>query len=173
MQISINFIIILISLFYYQSILSLNCWEEAFIDNNKVFIDITNNNNHVMMGYLSQININNYQNITVTGMPLITPSLLMEKCDKLGIMICAAVQFFHRPGLVLNNLSQDWGNFLTHEEFITSRRNGITLPMDGEVQGIAYKRKKCFTPIPYGSVSSSFSSLFSSSSSSIETTLSE
>jgi len=87
MQISINFIIILISLFYYQPILSLNCWEEAFIDNNKVFIDTTNNNNHVMMGYLSQININNYQNITVTGMPLITPSLLMEKCDKLGIML--------------------------------------------------------------------------------------
>jgi hypothetical protein len=61
-------------------------------------------------------------------MPKITVELLKEKCDKLGVKICAAIQLFKRPGTWgEDNLSYDWGNFLTHEEYRASRKQGIIL----------------------------------------------
>ena len=121
----LSFTIILFTSVFIQLSWSL-CWEQAFV-NNTVFIDTTYSG-RVVMGYLSQINDEHYPNITATGMPKITPQLLMEKCDKLGVNICAAVQFFTCPGIeLLNYLSQDWGNFLTHEEYVKSRLTGNNL----------------------------------------------
>jgi hypothetical protein len=110
--------------FYFQFTYSLRCWEQAFV-NNTVFIN-TLGTGHVQMGYLSQLNELNYPSIIASGMPKITIELLKEKCDRLGIKICAAIQFFHCPGTWgEDNLSLDWGNLLTPEEYKASRLQGI------------------------------------------------
>jgi len=100
------------------------CWEQAFV-NNTVFIN-TIGTGDVQMGYLSQLNKLNYPNIIPSGMPKITVELLKEKCDKLGIKMCAAIQFFQCPGTWgEDKLSYDWGNLLTPEEYKASRRKGV------------------------------------------------
>ena len=59
-------------------------------------------------------------------MPKITAQLLKEKCDKLSVKICAAVQFFQVPGTFgVEQLSLDWGNFLTLQEYRSTRKQGI------------------------------------------------
>jgi len=122
---SSSFLLLSLFNFYFQFTYSL-CWEQAFV-NNTVFIN-TLGTGHVQMGYLSQLNELNNPNIIPSGMPKITVELLKEKCDKLGVKICAAIQFFKRPGTWgEDNLSYDWGNFLTHEEYRASRRQGIIL----------------------------------------------
>jgi hypothetical protein len=113
---------------YFQFTYSL-CWEQAFV-NNTVFIN-TLGTGHVQMGYISQVNELNYLSIIPSGMPKITIELLKEKCDKLGVKICAAIQFFHCPGTWgEDNLSLDWGNLLTHEEYRASRLQGIKTLID-------------------------------------------
>jgi len=100
------------------------CWEQAFV-NNTVFIN-TLGTGHVQMGYLSQLNELNYPNIIPSGMPKITVELLKENCDKLGIKMCAAIQFFQCPGTWgEDKLSYDWGNLLTPEEYKASRLKGV------------------------------------------------
>ena len=122
---SSSFHLLLLLNFYFQFTYSL-CWEQAFV-NNTVFIN-TLGTGHVQMGYLSQVNELNYPNIIPSGMPKITVELLQEKCDKLGVKICAAIQIFKRTGTWgQDKLSYDWGNFLTHEEYRASRLQGIIL----------------------------------------------
>jgi len=120
------------------------CWEQAFV-NNTVFIN-TVTTGHVQMGHISQINKLNFPNYNIipSGMPKITAQLLKEKCDKLSVKICAAVQFFQVPGTFgVEQLSLDWGNFLTLQEYRSTRKQGTVLPPGEEVTGIAYKRIRC------------------------------
>jgi len=145
---SFKSLLLLLSLlnFYFQFTYSLGrCWEQAFV-NNTVFIN-TISTGDVQMGYLSQLNKLNYPNIIPSGMPKITVELLKEKCDKLGIKMCAAIQFFQCPGTWgEDKLSYDWGNLLTPEEYKASRRKGAVLPIGEEVtSGIAYKRIRCLS----------------------------
>ena len=113
------------------------CWEQTFTTNT-TFVN-TLNAGFVQMGYLSQINNAKWPVITASGQPVITPTLLQQKCDALGKDICAAVQFYKCPGLVLNGLKQDWGNFLTPEEFSLNQATGAKITST-EVTGFAYKR---------------------------------
>ena len=102
------------------------CWEQAFV-NNTVYIN-TLTTGHVQMGHISQINKLNFPNYNIipSGMPKITPQLLKEKCDKLSVKICAAVQFFQVPGTFgVEQLSLDWGNFLSLQEYRSTRKQGM------------------------------------------------
>jgi hypothetical protein len=101
------------------------CWEQAFV-NNTVFIN-TLTTGRVQMGHVSQINKLNIptNNNIPSGMPKITAQLLKEKCDKLGVKICAAIQIYQGPGTWGDdNLSLDWGNLLTLQEYKATRKQG-------------------------------------------------
>ena len=102
------------------------CWEQAFV-NNTVFIN-TLTTGRVQLGHISQINklnITTNKYIPSGIMPKITVELLQEKCDKLGVKICAAIQIFQCPGTWgQDNLSYDWGNLLTLQEYKATRKQG-------------------------------------------------